>query len=132
MADAYAWSTIRYGGKVNENGVTVDVKTAKPGEKVSPSSLGIPQEEFNALVASGAVRGREFPKDLPAGMTPRQYYLKLVEQEGVTDQFAVTTGGSHMNTDDTLNYSAVDAEAAARGTMTEKKKDAPTAGQASK
>jgi hypothetical protein len=120
MADFYAWSTLQVGGKVVD-GVVADVKVVKPGEKVTASGLGINETEFAAMCISGAVRTTPFPADLPAGMSPREYFIKQAAQEGLTDQFALTTGGSHMTSDDTLNYSETEATAKAKAEAAAKK-----------
>jgi hypothetical protein len=51
MAALYAWSPIQAGDK-----------SAKFGEEVSASGLGISKEDFASLVESGAVRSKKPPK----------------------------------------------------------------------
>ena len=55
MATAYAWSPILAGDK-----------SAKFGDEVTASGLGISKEDFEELVTSGAVRTKKPPK-LPDG-----------------------------------------------------------------
>lgn len=81
MADTYyAWSEIQVGEGGEE---AQKVKKVPAGEEVSASSLGIPDEEFDAMVEAGAVRTEEYP-DLPEGYTgsPAQFAQEQAEAEG--------------------------------------------------
>ena len=72
MADSayYAWSQFNL---VDKDGKK---STVNPGDKVTASSLGVDDAEFQAYVESGAVRTAQFPK-LPEGYTgsPREFRL---------------------------------------------------------
>ena len=91
MADTYyAWSEIQVGeGDETES----KVKKVKHGEEVSASSLGIPDEEFEAMVESGAVKTDEYP-ELPEGYTgsPAQY-----EQEKAAAQAKIDEAQSFLD-----------------------------------
>jgi hypothetical protein len=81
MADTYyAWSEIQVG---EGDEAETKVKKVKAGEEVSASSLGIPDEEFDAMVEAGAVKTEEYP-DLPEGYTgsPAQFAQEQAEAEG--------------------------------------------------
>jgi len=54
MAQYYAWSPVKAG-------TTDEPKSVARGEKVSQSSLGLNDADWQALVDSGAVRDRPFP-----------------------------------------------------------------------
>lgn len=92
MADTYyAWGEIHTSGDAAEDD---SVKKVKPGDTVSASDLGVSDEDFEALVESGAVRTEEYP-ELPEGYTgsPAQYaqeqavaQAQVDEAQGVLDQ----------------------------------------------
>jgi hypothetical protein len=70
MADKtyYAWSPIR-SAKVTDASATppkVEHSNAQPGDSVTAAKLGLSKEQFDELVASGAVRETKYP-DLPEG-----------------------------------------------------------------
>lgn len=84
MADTYyAWSDIRS----SEAEETTDVKVTKAGETVTASDLGVSDEEFQALVESGAVKTEEYP-ELPEGYTgsPAQYEKEKVVAQATLDE----------------------------------------------
>lgn len=60
MADMVAWSPIRV-GKSAEGDKPGETKVIKPGETVTKESLG-DEEEFNQLVASGALKPLPYPE----------------------------------------------------------------------
>ena len=71
MADTYyAWS--KFNTEVNEFGQPTE--TVMPGEEISQKDLDVSDEEWEALIESGAVSTEEYPEDLPDGMSPAEYY----------------------------------------------------------
>lgn len=69
MADKYyAWTTINT--EVDEYGKVQD--SIAPGEPVTQSDLDMGDEEWEELVASGAVRTEEYP-DVPDDMSPAEH-----------------------------------------------------------
>jgi len=86
MADTYyAWSEIQVGTPADES--EEKVKKVKQGETVSASSLGIPDEEFESLVESGAIKTEEYP-ELPEGYTgsPAQYAQEKAAAQAQLDE----------------------------------------------
>lgn len=91
---AYAWSPIRYGGKGDpETGAISDVQVVEAGDEVDAGKLGISDEEFEALVESGAVREEKYPENIPAGMSAMQFIRQQAMDAG---HAAETTGGTWM------------------------------------
>ena len=66
----YAWS--KFNTEVNEFGQPTE--TVMPGEEISQKDLDISDEDWAALVESGAVSTEEYPEDLPDGMSPAEFY----------------------------------------------------------
>ena len=63
---AYAWSTLT-AQEADDKG---RYKTFKPGDEVSAGDLGLDDDEFNELVAVGAVRDVEYPVPPGSDVSP--------------------------------------------------------------
>jgi len=100
----YAWSNFDI--ERNEWGQTVNV--IHVGDEISQSQLNISSEEWDELVASGAVREEEYP-DVPADISPAEYERnQAVMQSAVEElQLSAATAGKTME-----EIAAADAEAA--------------------
>jgi hypothetical protein len=94
---AYAWSPIRYGGEagdpLNPSAPNTTYETVDVGEEVDAGKLGISDEEFAALVESGAVRDIPYPEDVPQGKSVTDHLrdVALAANEPVD-----TTGGTYL------------------------------------
>jgi hypothetical protein len=79
MATHYAWSDLYYGGKSEKrersNGMSMTVvlerNVVKRGEKVTKAQLGVGDDEWDALVASGSVRDKPLPESHPHRLSRR-------------------------------------------------------------
>jgi hypothetical protein len=65
----YAWS--KFPVEVNEWGQIT--KTIEPGDEITQTTLGVSDEEWLALVDSGAVRTEGYP-DVPPNLSPAEHY----------------------------------------------------------
>jgi hypothetical protein len=64
----YAWTTFRL--EVNEWGMVES--TITPGEEVTQSQLDVDDEEWEEMIASGAIREEEYP-DVSPDTSPAEY-----------------------------------------------------------
>jgi len=74
MADMYAWSNFQAGYDDEKRQFT---KKIKPGDEVSQADLDVDDEEWEALIASGAVREQEYPRAVAEGEyldSPNKYF----------------------------------------------------------
>lgn len=69
MAKMYAWSTIRT--KVNDWGQAIE--SVKPGDVVTKEKLSVSDADWDAMIASGAIREEEYP-DIPDHISPAEHY----------------------------------------------------------
>lgn len=81
----YAWSNFQADWNKEENKWNF---RAKPGDEVSQSDLGVEDDEWEALIASGAVREQEYPEAVATGEysdSPNKYYIEQMAkaQEGM-------------------------------------------------
>jgi len=75
--DMYAWAPINYGVERDEDKNIVGQLVKAFGEKVSAGDLDLSDEEFEALVESGAVRNYPPPEDMPENYprSPRDWMM---------------------------------------------------------
>jgi hypothetical protein len=80
MASYYAWSNF----PVERNEWGQPTKIIKVGDSVSASDLGVSKEEFEELIAVGAVSEEEYP-DIPASVSPAEYQRDQAAQQASMD-----------------------------------------------
>jgi hypothetical protein len=93
---AYAWSPIRYGGETGDPqnpSAPTTFEMVNVGDEVDAGKLGISDEEFEALVESGAVRDIPYPEDVPQGKSVSQH---LRDVALAADEAVDTTGGTYL------------------------------------
>lgn len=83
MATYYAWSNILTYEDVGKDKDQKRVVVAR-GEKVTAAKLGIPDEEFQAMIDAGAVRTKQYP-------APDDYQGSAVDY--LRDQLREATSG---------------------------------------
>jgi len=100
----YAWSNFDI--ERNEWGQTVNV--IHVGDEISQSQLNISTEEWDELVASGAVREEEYP-DVPSDVSPAEYERNQAAVQSAVEELELSaaTAGKTME-----EIAAADAEAA--------------------
>lgn len=90
MADKtyYAWSVFNL---VKDGKKSV----VNPGDKVTASGLGVPDEEFAAYIENGAVRSIEYPK-LPDGFTgsPREFRIAQLHANARGEEWDVAVAAA--------------------------------------
>ncbi len=88
----YAWSRILYGEEKNDDGSKKNDLYASPGDEVSASSLNISDEQFEELVAGGAVRKYPFPPELQDPLTSPNTLIAqgLADSETVASTYGVS------------------------------------------
>jgi len=80
MADTVAWSNFQANYDEEKRQFT---KRIKPGDKVSQADLGIEDEEWEALLESGAVREQPYPEAVSEGGypdSPNRYFLDQLQK----------------------------------------------------
>jgi hypothetical protein len=80
MAKTYAWS--RFILERNEWGQ--QVKYAEPGDELDQKSLKVDDDEWQALLDSGAVRETPYPEDVPDGVSPQEHVKAQVASGEMT------------------------------------------------
>src|SRR4029077_4588950 len=80
---AYAWSTLT-ASEADDKGRR---KTFHPGEEVSAGDLGIDDEDFDELLASGAVREQEYPLTDPTDPRSPVEFVRDQLREAASEQF---------------------------------------------
>lgn len=88
MADTYyAWSNFK---DVVADLAKPDVKTSfKPGDVVTKEKLGVDQDNWDALVESGAVRVKKYPDMGNYEGSPREYRLEQLAAAAKGEEFDV-------------------------------------------
>lgn len=90
----YAWSNIHHGGKTEQRqasgnrmiNVVLERDITPWGEKVSQADLGVTDEEWDALVASGSVRAYPPPEGADEYTSPNKAVMdSLVGPDGEVD-----------------------------------------------
>jgi hypothetical protein len=87
---AYAWSTLT-AQEADDKG---RYKTFKPGDEVSAGDLGLDDDEFNELVAVGAVREDEYPVPAGSDVSPVEFRREQLRAAASEDFMAVLPFGS--------------------------------------
>jgi len=117
----YAWTTIKYGAKVDPNtGVALEYEYVKPGDSVSATQLfpnhdaDRAQVEFDALCLGGAVRAVPYPDDYPldSDQSIRDFLVAKATAADEWEGINASPGGYTVN-DDLLAFNAVEREAQA-------------------
>ncbi len=93
MATYYAWSNF----PVEHNEFGQPTKTIKAGEKISQSDLGISDEDWEELIALGAVREEEYP-DVGTMESPAEYQAAHPEEETQEQQQGLQPGSAQQGT----------------------------------
>jgi hypothetical protein len=82
MAKMYAWSTIYNGGESKEgrDGRKIIMKRniIEAGSEITKAKLGVSDEEWDALIASGSVRPYAFPKNMNEGESPASAVMRAL------------------------------------------------------
>lgn len=95
MAKFYAWSEIRFGGKVDEvvtpmgatRSVVVERNVVQRGDEVSKGKLKVSDDEWDHLVESGTIRSYPIPEEASEYVSPTQAVLtRLSQGQGEIDQ----------------------------------------------
>ena len=74
MATMYAWTN--FDVERNEYGQTTNV--IHVGDVVTQADLKVSDEDWEELIASGAVREEEYPEDVPSGMSVAEFLRQKV------------------------------------------------------
>lgn len=87
---AYAWSNLT-AQEADDKG---KYKQFKPGDEVSAGDLGLDEDEFNELLAVGAVREDEYPAPANYDGSPVEYRREQLRAAASEDFMAVLPFGS--------------------------------------
>jgi hypothetical protein len=95
MPKHYAWSEIRFGGKVEEvvtplgakRSVVVERNVIQLGDEVSKGKLKVDDDVWDHLVESGSIRPYPLPEEADEYTSPTQAVLnRLMKGQGEIDQ----------------------------------------------
>lgn len=107
----YAWTN--FDVERNEWGQTVNV--IHVGDEVSQQQLNVTDDQWNELVATGAVSEQEYPQDIPPDMSPAEYLRnRVLSGEADEDETAafnqMVTRSGQAETESTKAAAAAEGE----------------------
>ena len=82
MAKMFAWTTIYNGGKSKEGRdgrkIIMERNIIEPGAEVTKAKLGVSDDEWEALVASGSVRPYQLPSNMRSNESPADAVMRAL------------------------------------------------------